>query len=363
MKTKTQSSLFEPLKKDHFQLNNRIVMAPMTRSRAIGSVPNDLMVKYYSQRSSAGLIITEGTSPSPNGLGYARIPGIFNREQTEAWGKITEAVHQQGGKIVLQLMHTGRVAHPENLPDGGKVLAPTAVRADVPMWTDASGMQPLPVPEAMSEEDLENVVREFTDAAQNAVAAGFDGVELHGANGYLLEQFLNPKVNTRTDRYGGSNDQRLRFVLEVVDSVIGTVGKEKTAIRLSPYNTFNDMPAYDETFETYAKLIKALNDREILYLHLVENAARDHEKGKELLSSIRENFDNILIVNGGYDKDKADQVLSEKRVDLVSFGTPFIANPDLPDRIRHNLPLADPDRDTFYSAEKKGYTDYPAFHN
>lgn len=358
MKTETQVSLFEPFETENLELNNRIVMAPMTRSRAIGSIPNDLMAEYYRQRSSAGLIITEGVSPSPNGLGYARIPGIYNDEQVEGWKKVTNSVHAEEGRIFMQLMHTGRIAHSGNIPGSAKVVGPSAVQADSNMWTDESGMQPLPEPEAMSENDIKKAIEEFTTAAKNAVDAGFDGIELHGANGYLLEQFLNPHVNIRTDEYGGSVENRIRFVIEVAKSVADTIGAEKTGIRLSPYNTFNDMPEYEETFETYATLVEELNRLDIAYIHLVETAARNHDQGLELLNTLKDKFEKLVIVNGGYDREFAEEVLDAGRADLVSFGTPFISNPDFPRRLKEEIPLTEPDKNTFYSADEKGYTDY-----
>lgn len=358
MEIKTQVSLFEPLKTENLELSNRIAMAPMTRSRAIGAIPNDLMVTYYGQRASAGLIISEGVAPSPNGLGYARIPGVYNNEQVNGWTRIADAVHTKGGKIFMQLMHTGRITHPANLPDGAKVVGASAVRANADMWTDESGMQPLPEPEAMSEDEIRKTINEFAVAAKNAIRAGFDGVELHGANGYLLEQFLNPEVNVRTDQYGGSIENRIRFVVEVAESVANAIGTNKTGIRLSPYNTFNDMPAYDETFDTYVRLTEELNKLDIAYIHLVEAASRNQEKGPELLSRIREQFNNLVIANGGYNRESAEEVLESGRADLVSFGVPFISNPDLPRRFKEEIPLNQPDKSTFYSADEKGYTDY-----
>ncbi len=358
MNTETQTSLFEPLTNSNLELKNRIVMAPMTRSRAIGSIPNDLMATYYAQRSSAGLIITEGVSPSPNGLGYARIPGVFNEEQVEGWKKVTDSVHAEDGKIFMQIMHTGRIAHPDNLPAGVRILGPSAVRPDVQMWTDQSGMQPIPSPEAMSEEDIEETIEEFATAAKNAIDAGFDGIELHGANGYLLEQFLNPHVNIRTDQYGGSVKNRIRFVLEVTRAVVDVIGKEKTAIRLSPFNTFNDMPEYSDTTDTYETLVTELEKLGIRYIHVVETAARTHEAGQQLLSTIYEVFSNLIIVNGGYSREMAEETLEKGRADMISFGRPFISNPDLPRKFYEGIPLAEPDSSTFYSADEKGYTDY-----
>ena len=246
--------LFSPVRIGSTEVQNRIVMAPMTRNRAIGNVPNELMAEYYKQRSGAGLIITEGTSPSPNGLGYARIPGLFNKKQVEGWKKITSAVHEGGGKIFVQLMHTGRISHPLNMPEGSQILAPAAVKAAGQMWTDSEKLQDFQIPKEMTITDLLHTKTEFVTASKNALDAGFDGVELHGANGYLLEQFLSPVSNIRKDNYGGSVENRCRFVIEVVAAVAGTIGKGKTGIRLSPYGVASDMPHYPEIYSTYKYL-------------------------------------------------------------------------------------------------------------
>lgn len=359
METQLKTSLFSPHGMKGHEITNRFVMAPMTRSRAVGALPNDLMASYYAQRASAGLIVSEGTAPSPNALGYARIPGIYNDQQVKGWKKITDAVHHKGSRIFLQLMHTGRIAHPANLPANAEVLAPSAVRADGDMWTDTSGMQPLPVPREMNLTDIENALSEFVKAAENAVEAGFDGVEIHAANGYLPGQFLNPHSNKRTDHYGGSTENRSRFVLELSSAVAGAIGKEKTGIRLSPYGTFNSMAAYEETFDTYDYLAGELDKLDIVYIHLVESAARSHDEGLRLLEKIRENFSNTLILNGGYTGATAAAALEEGKADLISFGTPFISNPDLPERIKKGAPLNDANAATFYSADEKGYIDYP----
>lgn len=362
MDAQIKTNLFEPITINGLELKNRIVMAPMTRSRAIGNIPNELMATYYRQRASAGLLITEGVAPSANGLGYARIPGLFNSEQIEGWKKTTRAVHEKGGKIFAQLMHTGRIAHPANMGNDAEIVAPSAVPAKGEMWTDTLGMQPHPTPRPMSVADIHQVVREFTQAAKNAMEAGFDGVEIHGANGYLLEQFLNPHVNARTDEYGGSVINRIRVVLDVVESVAHVIGKDKVGIRLSPYNIYNDMPSYEETFDTYEVLTKELNKLGILYLHVVESSARKSEEGSRLLSRMRESFDHIRMVNGGYSREQAEDTLEANGAHLVSFGSPFISNPDFLERIQKDLPLTPPDSSTFYSPDEKGYTDYPT-HN
>jgi len=355
--------LFTPAKTGTHELKNRIVMSPMTRCRAIGNVPNELMAEYYKQRSAAGLIITEGTSPSPNGLGYARIPGIFSEAQVNGWKKVTTAVHQVGGKIIIQFMHSGRISHSLNMPEGSRILSPSAVKAAGQMWTDAHQMQDFPVPQAMTAEDLISTIAEFVAAAKNAMEAGFDGVELHGANGYLLEQFLSPVSNVRTDSYGGNVENRCRFMLEVVNAVADAIGKNNTGIRLSPYGVASDMPHYPDIDATYDYLSKQLNKIGIAYIHLVDHSAMGAPAvPAEIKKSIRKNFKNTLILSGGYNKESAEADIESGLADLVAFGRPFINNPDLVERMKNNLALSqDLKMDLFYSADEKGYTDYPVF--
>ena len=357
------SILFSKYTLGPIELKNRIVMAPMTRSRAVGNIPNELMATYYGQRSGAGLIVTEGTSPSPNGLGYSRIPGFFNESQVEGWRKVTRSVHEHKGKIFVQLMHTGRIGHPLNLPSGAIVLAPSAVRASGQIWTDQDGMQDFPVPKAMSPGELKQAVKEFEHAASLSLKAGFDGVELHGANGYLLEQFLSPISNHRTDNYGGSIENRCRFVLEVVDAVSKTIGKERTAIRLSPFGVASDMPHYPEIEETYTYLAEQLNDRAIVYVHLVDHSAMGAPAVPfSIKKTIHEKFTNTMILTGGYNLESAKEDLKSGFTDLIGFGRQFINNPDLVDRFKNNWSLSDIiDPSTFYSPGEKGYIDYPAY--
>lgn len=337
-------------------------MAPMTRSRAIGNIPNDLMATYYQQRAGAGLIITEGTSPSPNGLGYSRIPGIFNQEQVEGWRKVTEAVHEKDAKIFIQLMHTGRVSHPLNMPEGAQLIAPSAVVAKGDMWTDQEAMQPHPTPRAMTSNEINESLQEFVTAAKNAIEAGFDGVELHSANGYLLEQFLNPGTNQRADAYGGSVEKRARFVLEVAAAVAEAIGKEKVGIRLSPYSVFNDMPLYEETDQTYQYLASELNKLGLAYVHLINyTTAGDPAALKALVQEIRNSFKNTLILSAGYTQERAEKDLQSGLADLVAFARFFISNPDLVERFKTGAELAEPDVNTFYSPDEKGYIDYPTF--
>ncbi|WP_236980734.1 alkene reductase [Membranihabitans maritimus] len=361
MTTKTQYNALQELTSKDLHLKNKIVMAPMTRSRAINNLPNDLMATYYGQRASVGLIITEGTSPSPNGLGYSSIPGIYSNLQTDKWKKISTTVHKKEGKIFMQLMHTGRISHKENMPEGARILAPSAVRPSGEMWTDQSGMQPFPIPEAMSLEDINQSINEFTQAAENAINAGFDGIELHGANGYLLEQFLNPEVNKRNDTFGGSLENRIRYVYEVTKAVVQRIGAKKVGIRLSPFNTFNDMPLYDNVYETYQHLVEKLNSLDINYIHLVEGPSLNQDNGPSLLSKIREIFSNTIILNGGYDLERAEHAISSGQADLISFGRPLISNPDFVERLKNQWDIAEANPATFYSPGEKGYTDYPTF--
>ena len=355
------SKIFTPYQVGAISVRNRIVMAPMTRCRAIGNIPNSLMANYYGQRSEAGLIITEGTSPSVNGLGYARIPGIFSNPQEEGWKKVTSAVHQAGGKIVVQLMHTGRISHPLNMSKRARILAPSAIKAAGQMWTDEKQLQDYPVPEAMSDYDVAFTKSEFVLAAKNAMHAGFDGVELHAANGYLLEQFLSPVSNIREDNYGGSVENRCRFVLEVISAVAGAIGKDKTGIRLSPYGTASDMPQYPEIGATYNYLSAELNALDIAYIHLVDHSAMGApEVPASLKKQIRTIFGNSIVLSGGYDKERAENDLASGLGNLIAFGRPFINNPDLVDRLKNNWPLStDLKMDLFYTADEKGFTDYP----
>jgi len=355
--------LLASLKLGSIELNNRIVMSPMTRSRAIGNIPNDLMAEYYKQRSGAGLIITEGTSPSPNGLGYARIPGIFSKSQVEGWKKVTSAVHKGGGNIFIQLMHTGRISHPLNLPEGAQVLAPSAIKAAGQMWTDLKNLQDFPIPKEMTTEDVLHAKTEYVDAAMNAMDAEFDGVELHGANGYLLEQFLSPASNVRQDNYGGSIENRGRFVIEVVAGIAEAIGKEKTGIRLSPYGVASDMPHYPEIDATYKYLAEQLNKLGIAYIHIVDHSSMGAPiVPLEIKKLIRNIFKNYIILSGGYDKSRAEADIQSGLGDLVAFGRPFINNPDLVERFKNNWALSkDLHMDLFYTADEKGYTDYPFY--
>jgi N-ethylmaleimide reductase len=341
-------------------VQNRLVMSPMTRNRAIDNIPNALMAQYYAQRAAVGLIITEGTSPSPNGLGYARIPGMFSPAQVEGWQRVVSGVHAGGARMFVQLMHCGRIAHALNLPAGARVLAPSAVSAAGEMYTDAKGMQPNAVPEAMTEADISATIAEYRQAAVNAVSAGFDGVELHGANGYLLEQFIRPTSNLRTDRYGGGIENRARFVLEVADAVIAAIGKDRLGIRLSPFGVFNDMPLYAAMESDYTYLANQLDARGLLYIHLVDHSSMGAPPVPESIRAmLRRLRQCALILSGGYDLRRAESDLAAGNCDLVAVGRPILANPDLLRRWQTGAALNTPDPSTFYTPGPKGYTDYP----
>lgn len=353
------NTLFTPTTLGKLQLKNRIVMAPMTRCRAIGNVPNDLMEKYYAQRASAGLIIAEGVAPSANGLGYARQPGLFTDAQIAGWKRVNDGVHAAGGKIFVQLMHDGRVSHPANMLVGAKVVAPSAIAAPGEMWTDSSGMQPYPVPAAMTEADIAQAIAEFASGAKNAIAAGFDGVELHGANGYLIDQFLNAASNQRTDKWGGSIENRMRFAVEVAKAAVAAVGADRIGMRISPYGAFNGTAPDAEMDALYEGLISELNNIGLVYIHIVDHSAMGApEVSPTLKAKIRTGFKGRYILSGGYDAARANADLDANKGDLVAFGRPFISNPDLVQKLQSGTPLTAPDMSTFYTPGEKGYTDY-----
>ncbi len=342
-------------------LKNRTVMAPMTRSRAVdANTPNPLMAEYYGQRASAGLIVTEGVSPSPNGLGYARIPGLFNAAQVAGWRLVTDAVHAEGGRIVVQFMHTGRVAHAANLPAGAEVVGPMASACPGEMYTDAQGMQPHSAPRAMSEADIAHAVAEFAQAARLAIEAGFDGIELHAANGYLIEQFLNANVNQRSDGYGGSIAGRNRFALEVARACVQAIGAERVGIRLSPYGVFNSTGAYADVEAQYVALVQELSAMGLMYLHVLDHSAMGAPPVPAALKAqLRSLFAGPFILAGGFDRDGAEAALAAGQADLIAFARAFLANPDLVKRMQSGAALNAPDMTTFYTPGPKGYTDYP----
>ncbi len=354
------SLLFSETVLGPLKLQNRLVMCPLTRNRATDNIPNALMAQYYAQRASVGLIITEGTSPSPNGLGYPRIPGIFSAAQVAGWKPITDAVHARGAKMFVQLMHCGRIAHALNLPAGARVLAPSAVAAAGEMYTDAEGLKPHPVPQAMTEADIKATIAEYVQAAKNAIAAGFDGIELHSANGYLLEQFIRPNSNQRMDRYGGSIENRARFVLEVAEAAIAAIGKDRVGIRLSPFGVFNDMPLYAAMEADYIYLAKQLNARGLLYIHLVDHSPQGAPPVPDSMkATFRKEFKGKLILSGGYDVARAERDLAAGKGDLIAVGRPILANPDLVVRWKTGAAVNAPDGATFYTPGPKGYVDYP----
>ena len=353
------NALFTPTQLGSLPLKNRIVMAPLTRSRALGNRPNALMEQYYRLRADAGLIITEGTSPSPNGLGYPRIPGLFNEEQVQGWRRVTDGVHQAGGRIFVQLMHTGRVSHPANLPAGASVIAPSAVAVPGETWTDTDGMQPHPVPREMSEADIAQSIAEYATAAKLAIQAGFDGVELHAANGYLIDQFLNTASNQRNDRWGGTVENRIRFAVEVAKATVIAIGADYVGMRISPYGVFNAQVPDAEMDTLYLRLADELNALDLLYIHVVDHSAMGApEVSPELKARIRGAFKGKYILSGGYDAARADADLDAQRGDLVAFGRPFISNPDLVAKLKSGQKLIEPDFSTFYTPGEKGYTDY-----
>jgi N-ethylmaleimide reductase len=353
------TTLFTPATLGKLALANRVVMAPMTRCRATDNTPNALMEEYYRLRASCGLIITEGVSPSPNGLGYARQPGLYTTEQISGWKRVNDAVHQADGKIFVQMMHDGRVSHPANMQDGARVIAPSALAAPGEMWTDSSGMQPYPVPSEMTEVDIQQTIAEFAQAAKNAIEAGFDGIELHAANGYLIDQFLNTASNQRTDHWGGSIENRIRFAVEIAKATAAAIGAEHIGMRISPYGVFNGMAPDAQMDVLYEALIAELNRIGLVYIHIVDHSAMGApEVSPTLKAKIRAEFKGSYILSGGYDLARANADLAANRGDLVAFGRPYISNPDLVEKLQNGTALTDPDFNTFYTPGEKGYTDY-----
>lgn len=350
--------LFEPYQLGNITLNNRVIMAPLTRCRAVhNNLPNDWMVEYYRQRASAGLIISEGSSPSPNGLGYANIPGCFNQEHVDGWKKVTDAVHQNQGKIFFQMMHTGRVSHVDNLPEGGEVVSASAVAQKGQIKTYSGERFDYPIPKAMSTEEVESTIQEFVQSAKMCVEAGFDGVEIHSAHGYLPNQFLNTATNKRTDKYGGSIENRCRFVLEVATQMMEAIGPDKVGIRISPYS-YADTEENPETLEaTYLYLVEELNKRNIVYIHLSHMGEADERKFR-LWEKIREIHQSTLILCGDFTKEDAIKSLNEDQADLIAFGRDYIGNPDLVERFKYDYPLTERNRETWYTQNEVGYTDY-----
>ena len=355
-------SLFSPLTLGACHLSNRIAMAPLTRTRAPDRVPTELMATYYQQRSSAGLIITEATVISPQGIGYPATPGIYNAQQVEQWKKISDTVHAQNGHIFMQLWHVGRISHPDFL-DGKLPVAPSAI-APAGNVATPYGIKPFVTPRALAKGEIKGIVEHYRQAAQNAMNAGFDGVEIHGANGYLLDQFLRDGTNQRTDNYGGTIENRALFLLEVIQAVIAVCGADRVGVRLSPSGTFNDMS--DSNPEAvFVHVVKQINLFNLAYLHIVDALESDIRHGANVvdLAILRKAYTGTLIVCGGYDKERAERALQHDLADAVAFGQLYIANPDLVARFKTNAPLNEPDPATFYSSGAKGYTDYPILEN
>jgi len=353
--------LFSPYRLGDLTLPNRLVMSPMTRSRAVdGNVPNPLAATYYAQRADAGLIVTEATQVSPQGVGYIRTPGIHSPEQVAGWRQVTDAVHRAGGKIFAQLWHVGRISHPD-FHDGALPVAPSAIAADGEVFT-ARGKTKMVTPRALDVHELPGIVAQFQRGAENAQAAGFDGVELHGANGYLLDQFLRDGANRRTDTYGGSIRNRARFPLEVAEAVVAVWGPDRVGYKVSPNSAFNSMSDSDP-IATYWYFADELSKLGLLYLHATEGVAGPMAPpaGTILAAPIlRKRFAGALILNGGYDAYSGNAAIARGEADLIAFGAPFLANPDLPVRYAKQAPLNAPDQATFYAGEAKGYIDYPA---
>ncbi len=357
-----ERSLFSPVRVGALELKNRVVMAPMTRNRAPGTVPTELMADYYRQRASAGLIVTEASQVVPQGQGYPDTPGIHSDEQEAAWRRITDAVHAASGRIFLQLWHVGRISHPSLQPGGALPVAPSAVAAEGSIFT-GTALLPFVTPRALETEEVAGVVEGFAEGARRARAAGFDGVEIHGANGYLVDQFLRDGTNHRTDRYGGTLENRARFLLEVTQAVTEVWGPGRVGVRLSPTGAYNSMSDSDPR-ATFAYAARALGALRLAYLHVVEPVAPGSSPadlaGEERVSPLlRREFGGVFMANGGYDAATARAALEGGAADLVSFGAPFLANPDLPLRLATGAPLNAPDRHTFYGGDARGYTDYP----
>ena len=359
------AQLFQPTKLGSLSLQNAVVMAPLTRQRAdVMGVPQPHVVDYYAQRASAGLIIAEGTQPSLAGQGYCRTPGIHTPEQIAAWRRVTDAVHSHGAKMVLQIMHCGRIAHPLNRQIPDAPVAPSAVTPAGTMWTDQQQMQPYPAPRAFETGELPGLVEEFVQASRNAIAAGFDGVELHAANGYLLNQFLSSNANLRTDGYGTTVEGRIRFVVEVTQAVAAAIGVEKTAIRISPGHMFNDLVDADP-IGTHTALLDALPTAKMAYVHVMiatafAEALNNAGDPIHALKVMRAHTKGPMLAAGGYTAETGEAALASGLLQAVVFGRPFIANPDLVDRMKHGTALAEARQDLFYTPGPEGYSDYPA---
>lgn len=356
----SQSRLFEPFKLGPITLPNRVVMAPLTRNRAVppGMVPSPLAIEYYAQRASAGLLITEASQVSQQGQGYQDTPGIYSKEQVAGWRKVTEAAHERGGRIFIQLWHVGRISHDSLQPNGGKPVAPSAIRAKGKTFVNGT-FTDISEPRALELSEIPGIIDDFRRGAENAMAAGFDGVEIHGANGYLLDQFAKDGTNKRTDAYGGSIENRARLMLEVSKAVAAAAGPERTGIRISPVTPANDVsdsnpqPLFDH-------IVDHLDALKLTYIHVIEGATGGPRDNAPFdYASLRKRFSRAYVANNGYDLALANKVLDANAADLIAFGKPFISNPDLVERLKKGAPLNAPDKATFYGGGAKGYTDYP----
>ncbi|HUU65746.1 MAG TPA: alkene reductase [Methyloceanibacter sp.] len=355
-----QAKLFAPLTLGDLTLPNRVVMAPLTRNRALpdGDVPYAIHAEYYAQRASAGLIISEGTQITPEGKGYIQTPGIHSADQIAGWKTVTEAVHKKGGRIFAQLWHVGRISHVTLQPNGQAPVAPSPITANSQTFT-ASGFADVSPPRALETDEIARVVDDYRKAAENARAAGFDGVEVHAANGYLIDQFLRDGTNRRTDSYGGRVENRTRFLAEVLDVITKVYLPKRVGVRFSPFSGFNDI-ADSDPLTTFGAAIARANDAGLGYVHLVEGQTggpRDFPAGA--IAKLRAGFDGAYMANNGYDRARAIQAVESGEADLIAFGKLFIANPDLVERLEKNAPLNEPDQSTFYGGDEHGYTDYP----
>jgi len=360
-------NLFEPAKIGSLQLKNRISMAPMTRARNEDGIPNENNAVYYSQRAGAGLIITEGTAISETAKGVLYIPGLYTPEQVEGWKKVTKAVHEKGSIIFNQLWHVGRVSHTSNQPGGIAPVGPSDLQSTNSFaWGYDENGKEGPVasskPRALSSDEVKQIVKDFANAAKNAVEAGFDGVELHGANGYLLEQFLNPFVNNRTDEYGGNVANRSRFLLEAVDAVIDAIGHDKVGVRLTPYGGLGELPHYDELEATYQYLAEELEKRKVVYIHLMDQQSKgSHALPDGFIERFRAWYNGVIILAGSMDREKSERLINAGTIDIAGFGEPFISNPDLVERLKNNWELTPPNRDLHYGLGNHGYTDWETY--
>lgn len=359
--------IFKPVQIGSLQLKNRIAMAPMTRARNEDGIPNENNAVYYEQRSGAGLIITEGIAISETAKGVLYIPGLYTAEQIEGWKKVTTAVHEKESKIFSQLWHVGRVSHTSNQPGGIAPVGPSDIQAqNTSAWgyneNGVEGFVPASKPKALSVNEIKEVVTDFANAAKNAIKAGFDGVEIHGANGYLIEQFLNPFVNNRTDEYGGSIENRSRFLLEIIDASIDVAGNEKVGIRLTPYGGLGDLPHYDEIEAAYQYLAAELRKRNIAYIHIMDQQSKgSHALPDGFIERFRSWYDGVIILAGSMDREKSEQLINAGIIDIAGFGEPFISNPDLVERLQNNWELTQPNRDLHYGLGTHGYTDWEVY--